>query len=124
MNKRRRIRVYIAGPMTNGGKGYDMKSVTDAIKVYLRLVELGFVPYCPQFTMFCDFLEPGRVPYESWLELDHCYIDDCDAILRMPGESKGADRECEYAEACGTPVFTGIGEFLAEYKNCYGKVPA
>jgi hypothetical protein len=74
--------------------------------------------------MFADFMLPGRIPYDRWLELDHCYIDDCDVILRMPGDSKGADQECIHAEAHNIPVLHGLGNFLAEYKDCYGKVPA
>jgi hypothetical protein len=119
----RRLRVYIAGPITNGGKGYDMKSIHEATKVHLRLIELGFVSHCPQLTVFCDFMAPNRIPYGVWLDLDQCYIDDCDVILRLPGESRGADRECQYAESIGIPVLDGLGNFLAEYKDCYGKVP-
>ena len=118
----RRIRVYIAGPMTNGGTGYDMKGITSAIGVYMRLIEHGFVPHCPQLTMFCDFLTPGRISYVQWLELDQCYIDDSDVVLRMPGESKGADRECQYAKDNGIPVIEGVGLFLSKHNDCYGKV--
>ncbi|KKN80422.1 hypothetical protein LCGC14_0330150 [marine sediment metagenome] len=123
MDERRRIRVYIAGTMTNGGKGYDMKSITDAIKVYIKLIEMGFVPHCPQLTMFCDFVDPGRITHAQWLELDKNYIDDCDVVLRMPGESVGADIECAYAISRVISISWGIDEFLAGYEDCYGKVP-
>jgi hypothetical protein len=101
--------------MTNGGTGYSMAKVKEAIDVHLQLINLGFVPHCPQLTMFCDFLHPGRVSYEQWMELDRSYIDDCDVVLRISGPSTGADVECVYAEARGIPVVEGVANFLFAY---------
>jgi hypothetical protein len=117
--KKRALRVYIAGPMTNGGTGYAMPKVKEGIEAYLCLIEHGFVPHCPQLTMFCDFLQPGRIPYAKWLELDHNYISDCDVVLRIPGPSKGADSECEFAKELYIPVIEGLGNFLCKYKTPY-----
>ncbi len=115
--RRNRTRVYIAGPMTNGGRGYDMGKIHEAIRAYCQLIRRGFVPHCPQLTVFADFLEPGGVPYDEWLELDMCYIDDCDVLLRLDGDSKGADRECAYAVSIGKPIICGLGKFLSHYKE-------
>jgi len=34
----------------------------------------------------------------------------CDAVLRIPGESRGADLECELARSRGIPVFDSIDD--------------
>lgn len=116
--RRNRVRVYIAGPMTNGsGRFFNMAKINEAIKVYFTLIKLGFVPHCPQLTVFGEFMSPNDVSYEQWLELDRCYIDDTDVVLRIEGDSKGADRECEYARHYGKPIIYGLDSFLAKYKE-------
>ncbi len=84
----------------------------------LTTIEEGFVPHCPHLTVFCEFMEPDRIPYEKWLELDKNYIDNSDAVLRIPGHSPGADRECEYALSKGIPVFQGINQFFSGFEGC------
>ena len=42
----------------------------------------------------------------------------CDAVLRLPGESKGADNEVRVAKANKIPVFYSI-DALTQYKNHY-----
>lgn len=114
----RRIRVYIAGPMTNGtGGSYNMLKIKEAVEAHLTLIKLGFVPHCPQLTVFAEFLHPEMVSYDQWLALDREYIDDADVVLRLNGDSVGAHRECEYARSIGKPVIYGLGEFLVQYKD-------
>lgn len=116
--RRKRTRVYIAGPMTNGTGGtYNMKKINKAIKTYFALIKQGFVPHCPQLTVFAEFLQPECVSYKQWLELDRCYIDDCDVLLRLEGDSKGADLECDYARSIGKDVVYGFYKFLIRYKE-------
>lgn len=97
--------VYIAGPITGGKLGHiQVQPVVEAIQLYYSLIEGGFVPICPQLSVLADFTDPGRLTYEQWLELDFRYIDLCDAVIRVPGESPGADREVEYARSKGKIV--------------------
>jgi hypothetical protein len=35
-------------------------------------------------------------PIEFWYALDIMHLSRCDAIMRLPGESTGADREMSY----------------------------
>lgn len=113
----RRTRVYIAGPMTNGTKDhFNMVKIHEAIEAYFCLIEHRFVPHCPHLTVFCELMHPHRILYEHWLQLDKSYIDDADVVLRIPGPSEGADRECAYAEETDKPVVTGLGNFLMKYK--------
>lgn len=114
----RRLRVYIAGPMTNGsGRCYDIGKIHVAIAAHFCLIKAGFVPHCPHLTVFAEFMFPNILTYEEWLTLDRDYIDDCDVVLRLEGDSVGADRECNYATSIGKTVVYGLGDFLLQYKE-------
>jgi len=111
-------RVYIAGPMTNGsGRNFNMKKVHEALEAHFRLIEMGFVPHCPHLTIFCEFMAPDRITYEQWLELDKSYIEDADFVLRIPGESSGADRECQYACSLNIPIIKDLEKFLEKFSG-------
>ncbi len=110
----RPLRVYIAGPMTNGdGKSFDMSKINKAVETYCKLIEQGFLPHCPQLTVFCEFLHPGRISYETWMALDEEYINNSDLVLRLPGASKGADRECHHAKTRGINVIYGLDALVS-----------
>ena len=40
----------------------------------------------------------------------HRLLHRCDAVLRIPGESRGADLECDLAREVGMPVYTSLDE--------------
>jgi len=40
----------------------------------------------------------------------HRLLHRCDAVLRIPGESRGADLECDLAREIGKPVYTSLDE--------------
>lgn len=40
----------------------------------------------------------------------HRLLAKCDAVLRIPGESRGADLECDLARELGKPVYTDIDQ--------------
>lgn len=44
-------------------------------------------------------------PYEVWTSLDLEYLYRCDAVLRLPGGSPGADAEVAVAVDRAIPVF-------------------
>jgi hypothetical protein len=46
------------------------------------------------------------------MELDFGWVRRCDAVLRLPGASSGADREVALAERLGLPVFGSVDEVL------------
>ncbi len=97
------IKVYVAGPYT---KGDVVENVAAAIAAGNKLFDLGFYPYIPHLTHFWHFLH--HRPYEDWLRLDLEWVLSCNAVLRLPGESSGADRETKHAEAHSIPVFATI----------------
>jgi hypothetical protein len=54
-------------------------------------------------------------PYEFWLELDNQFLPCCAALLRLPGESSGADKEVQLAQSLGIPVFTEIESLIENF---------
>jgi hypothetical protein len=100
-----RGKVYVAGPYT---KGDVAQNVYNAIRTANQLADRGFAPFVPQFTHFWHMM--FHRPYEFWLELDNQFLPCCDAVLRIRGESSGADEEVKLAQGRGIPVFTDIEE--------------
>lgn len=96
--------VYISGPYTFPDPA---ENTHRAIRAATELLDSGLViPVVPHLTMFWHTITPR--PYETWLELDLEMVARCDAVLRLPGESPGADRECAHAEALGILVFDDV----------------
>lgn len=93
-------RIFVSGPYT---KGDTQQNVKFSMDITNDLINLGFAPYCPHLTHFLHLNQ--FQPYEKWLEIDLEYLKICDAILRLPGESKGADLEVSFAVKNKIPVF-------------------
>ncbi len=101
-----RTRVYVAGPYTKGDVAVNVR---EAVRVSDELLRLGYAPYCPHLTHFWHMLFPSE--YQTWLDLDNEWVTCCDTLLRIPGESSGADKEVALAESLGLPVFFSVKEF-------------
>lgn len=69
---------------------------------------MGYAPYIPHLTHFWHTMIPNE--YSTWLELDLEWLCACDAVLRLPGESSGADNEVAEATKQGIPVVYSIDE--------------
>jgi hypothetical protein len=95
--------IYVAGPYT---KPDPVANTHAAMKVWDRLFDAGLTPIVPHWSLFQHFLNPR--PYEDWMEYDFAIIERCDALLRLPGVSEGADREVEFAEDRHIPVFYSL----------------
>ena len=104
--------VYVAGSYTQGDT---ILNVRNAILTAEELVEVGLVPYVPHLSAFWHFIAPHE--YQFWLDYDLKWLEHCDILLRIPGESHGADREVEYAIERGIPVYYSIEELLEDMKK-------
>ena len=104
------LKVYIASPYSKGDVAVNVR---EAIAAADRLHARGFVPFIPHFTHFWHMLFPK--PYEQWLSYDNHWIPVCDCVLRLPGESNGADKEVELARCLGKPVFFSERELIEAY---------
>ncbi len=107
-----RQKVFIAGPYTNGDVALNVRNAFAAAN---ELADHGFAPFVPHYTHFWHLMYPR--PYDFWLELSKQFLTCCDCLLRLGGESKGADVEEEHARALGLPVFRSINEVFAHYRE-------
>ena len=104
------IKVFISGPYTLGDVAQNVKRAMDIAD---ELILNGFAPYCSHLTHFLHINKAQ--PYEKWLEIDLEYLKVCDAVIRIPGASKGADKEVLYATKNGIPVFNSIADIIKHY---------
>jgi hypothetical protein len=103
-------RIYVAGPYSQGDVAINVRTAYEAAN---RLADLGFAPFVPHATHFWHMLFPR--PYEFWLDLDNQFLPQCEAVLRLPGASSGADKEVMLAEKLGIPVFRAIDDLIRHF---------
>lgn len=104
----KRRRVFVSGPV--GGQDGRLDRIQAAIAVADDLQAAGFFPFVPHLFHFWDEQRPHD--YEFWMAHCFAWLDVCDAVYRMPGESPGADREVMRALEAGIPVFTARHELI------------
>lgn len=93
------MKIYVAGPYTKGDVALNVRK---AIKAGDLLLKDGHTPFVPHLAHFWHLVCPG--PYEQWTRLDLAWLPMCDAIVRLPGESVGADTEITIAKQLGIQV--------------------
>ena len=102
-----KTKVYIASPYTKGDVAVNVKLQLDTANT---LMDYGFIPFVPLYSHFQHMAHPR--PYEDWVELDMTWVRACDVLLRIGGESIGADNEVKLAMELKIPVFYSIEQLL------------
>lgn len=81
----------------------------------------GTEPYCRKCksrpVVICEATVEGndQMVYDDWIGIDLAWVAQSDALLRLPGESTGADMEVECAHKHSIPVFTNIDELIGYF---------
>lgn len=130
-------RVYIAGPISRGNLAHNVNQATAA---FVTLAKAGIAPFNPMWSVYAKPCSPGfdkapgdpgnfveadercvcvgtrngndEMAHADWLNVDLPWVAVSDAVLRLPGESTGADREVAFAESLGIPVYHSIRDLL------------
>jgi hypothetical protein len=112
---KRRPKVYIAGPISARSGQQVRANVDRALAAGRELIGRGFAPLTPHL----DYFYPDRddVTWEQWMEIDLPWARAADAVLRLPGASRGADREVRVARRNGVPVV----ETIEELEELFGR---
>lgn len=120
-----RLRVYIAGPISCGPLAENINRATAAFVV---LAKAGLAPFCPHWSAFsspCTDIGGNRVAavgtvagnpsmaHADWIGVDLPWVAASDAVLRLPGDSVGADAEVAHAIRHSVPIFHNTGDVLA-----------
>jgi nucleoside 2-deoxyribosyltransferase len=92
--------VYIAGPLMTGDC---KKNIPKAMRAANDVANAGYSFYLPHVLWYMNNKFPR--PEKFWLAEDLKWLEKCDCVLRIPGDSRGADAEVAYAYSKGIPVF-------------------
>ena len=109
-------RVYISCPISRGDPE---DNFTNSCNAQFWCMQHGLAPLNPGLSMLagasptdpCTPKASGHHPfdtltYQDWIDTDLVWVEVADAVLRLPGESKGADLETAHAKLLGIPVVT------------------
>lgn len=99
------MRIYIACPYSKGSQADNVRNSIDAAE---ELAARGHVPFNPLWTHFWEIFH--HHDYNFWIEMDLEWLKVCQAVLRLPGNSSGADAEVEIAIALKKAVYYSIEE--------------
>lgn len=111
--------ILIAGPVRSGTQG-DMaliqKNMQKLDQMALQVYEKGHMPVIGEWLAMplasaAGSQQIGDEISEAFLyPVAHRLIHCCDAILRMPGESQGADNDVRIGHALGLSIYTHLDE--------------
>ena len=90
--------IYVAGPIS---KGDTLLNIRNGMLTGIELIKRGYTPFVPHNDMVQYLLDPDTLDYETILQQDLAWVKKCDALLRLSGDSPGADREEQYAISQG-----------------------
>lgn len=130
-------RVYIACPISRPDTPAGlMANIRRADAAMLALMRAGFAVFNPALSVYaggswhsqlCEQVhgradrkangEFQELSHADWLAMDFAWIEASDAVLRLPGESVGADAECEHAGEVGVPVFDDLADLVAHFNG-------
>ena len=107
------LKVYLSGPISQGNRAENLRQADEA---FMRLRELGYAVLNPMWSARM----PGAfdIPHARWIENDLAWVECADAVLRLPGESVGAEIECDHARRWGIPVYDSIADLE---DDCFGE---
>jgi len=111
-----RPRIYISGPITKGDREANFQQAADAQKA---LIAAGFAVLNPMLTMRLP--DAFAIGHDTWIANDLPWVAVADAVLRLPGESRGANIEGEHAAIHGIPVFHDAAELRRYFSESQGR---
>jgi hypothetical protein len=115
MSDGRKLRpvVYISGPVTKGNRNWN---VYQGFEAQRELTDAGFAPINPIASTTYPFAWEEGFPHGVWMEVDLALVARADAVLRLPGDSKGADEECMFADLRGIPVYGSVADLKRGFR--------
>lgn len=108
--------ILIAGPYRSGTNG-DPAAIAENLRrleeAAAPIYRLGHIPMIGEWVALpiVRGLEPGEVAGTDVLyDTARLLMQRCDAVLRLPGESAGADNDVALARRRGLPVYFRLGD--------------
>jgi len=114
-----RLLILISGPYMTGTDGAEDRIRDNLARMEamaLPVYERGHLAVVAEWLSWPVIAQAGGTDHASPQFAEHQYpaahrlLGMCDAVLRIPGESRGADLECDLARSRGIPVFDSIDD--------------
>ncbi|WP_413353790.1 DUF4406 domain-containing protein [Microbacterium sp. 1P06AB] len=111
--------ILIAGPYASGtgGDPARMRRNLDRLEeAAWPIFQAGHIPMIGEWVALPVLSSAGASGSSDPLAADVMYptaqrlLQHCDAVLRLPGESRGADQDVAIAEQLGLPVYASVSE--------------
>lgn len=80
--------IYLSGPLTKGDRSANVFAFMQAHEI---LMDAGFSVVNPGLTALLPWA--WEKDHADWIACDLEIVERCDMLVRLPGESKGADQE-------------------------------
>lgn len=121
--------ILIAGPYASGTDGdpHRMRRNLDRLEeAAWPIFQAGHIPMIGEWVALPVLSSAGASGPADPLAADVMYptaarlLQHCDAVLRLPGDSRGADQDVAIAQRLGLPVYTslddvpGVGQAAAD----------
>lgn len=115
----RPLLVMIAGPYLSGTDGDPLKIAANRARLEamaLPIYERGHLPLIGEWMALpiihaAGGREHGDSIFEAYqYPVAHRLLERCDALLRLPGASRGADMDVARAHELGLPVVSSVDE--------------
>ena len=114
--------ILIAGPYASGTNGDPALMAANLTKLETAawpIFRAGHIPMIGEWVALPVLESAGATGPNDPLAAEVMYptaerlLQHCDAVLRLPGESRGADQDVAIARGRGIPVFTTLDEIRA-----------
>jgi hypothetical protein len=124
INKTKRPRIYIAGPLNPKGGGGAIEYLRNCdrmITLARELIKGGFAPFCPAVDMlyFIGGMDDETPTPEEIKEYSLAWLPTCEAIITTIGwiHSVGALAELDEAVRLGIPHFRDIAALYRHFED-------
>lgn len=101
--------VFVASPYSTGNCLVNVHTAMDEAD---KLVKAGYLVFVPILSHYWEIRSPK--PKHYWLNLDLAILPICDCLLRIPGDSEGADGEVSKARTLHIPIYFSAEELIAK----------
>ena len=96
------------------------QNVKKALQVADSVIRLGCVPFVPH--LWHEMSKQFSHTRQAWLNLGLQALQHCQAVIRIPGVSEGAEQEVQRAQTLHIPVFNSedllpFAEFVRKQKG-------
>lgn len=108
-------KVYIASPYWDDDHFVRYENVKRQMHIADKLLAEGFLPFWPLHYFFIE--QHHHREEVEWLAISLQWMRSMDALVRLDGDSKGADREVAFAQDINIPVFFGVDDLLKNRKE-------